>query len=300
MACRSDARAVRAGAQLVLLGERQRARSSARPPTLAASGKPAAVQLVAIEVRPLEEIADLPAPGGVVQPRLLLPGKRLDRGVAHQPASSGRRRRSPPRPAPPCRKPIGSLLLLGEMRQERCGAREDRDAPSASPAGIRGRAAPRRSASRRSSAAACPRPRRPAPRSLARQRAAWRPVDARAPSASAMIRSARGSTGLCSGWPKPGTLPPRASCVPIGRDMLAGRSPAAARRRATAPQVSAVPSTTEPAAENARRDRALQRVGIRRVGHARRLRSLGTSPCSAIATSRRSRKKRCRSSARGR
>ena len=39
----------------------------------------------------------------------------------------GARTRSPPRPAPPCRKPIGCSLLLGEVREQAGGAREDRD-----------------------------------------------------------------------------------------------------------------------------------------------------------------------------
>ena len=93
-------------------------------------------------------------------------------------------------------------------------------------------------------------------------------------SASARMRSARGSTGLCSGMAEAGHLarrgrgPPRRWRRPPRR----GRAPASTRFAAstrTSPQSSAVPRTTVPQPRMPAATRALERIGRGVVGHAR-------------------------------
>src|SRR5918992_811695 len=114
-------------------------------------------------------------------------------------------------------------------------------------------------------------------------------------SASSRIRSARGSTGLWTGWPKPGALPPelrirRASSPATWSGLPPAATPARASssNRAHASDVPRMtgPAPRIPAATAPWRDPGSAASVIRAVT------LVGIIPCSAIATSRRSRKKR--------
>ncbi len=93
--------------------------------------------------------------------------------------------------------------------------------------------------------------------------------------ASAIIRSARGSTGLCSGWPKPasGFLAARCSRA-IASAASSGVAPASIRFSVCSSRARGLARRAEDdraAAEHAGGDRALQRRRVGGVGHARRL-----------------------------
>ena len=187
--------------QLVLLGQRQR-RDRVEAADRAVRSKAGALELVAIEARAVEQIFDL-----------LEVERRVGRAPELPTAPARFRARPSPsggvRPSAVCRiasspfaasrKPIGVSASSMQMGDEAGGAREDRDGANEAGRARRDRAASPRSPSRRSSAAACPRPPRP-PSSDATAASTERPAIPRS-RASAIMRSARGSSGLCSGWP---------------------------------------------------------------------------------------------------
>ena len=173
---------------------------------------------------------------------------------------------------------------MGEQARR---AREDRDGLHRADRDSRGRASPRRSASRRSSSAACPRPRRRRRAGRARARCAARSRRAR--------RRARGSARRAG----------RPACAPDGRSRASSRRPrgSPARSRAgsrprfasssrahssevpriTGPQPR-IPAATAPCSESGSAASVIRAATF-----------VGISPCSAIETSSRSRKKRCSS-----
>src|SRR5262245_24065931 len=99
------------------------------------------------------------------------------------------------------------------------------------------------------------------------------------------MRSARGSTGRCTGWPNPGTLPP-ASWMP--RASSSGSS-SDSSSRAHSPDV---PRITGPAPRSPAATAPCSAAGSA-ASVIRAATFDGMSPCSAIATRTRSRKKRC-------
>ena len=153
------------------------------------------------------------------------------------------------------------LALLGQVGEQARGAGEDRHRLDGRAPGSRGRASRRRSASRRSWSAAGPRPRRRR-RGPARASATCSPLTPRS-SASSRIRSARGSSGLCTGWPKPGTL--AAGGADRARDLGDGRRRCSSSRAHS----SAVPRITGPAPRMPGRDGALQRARVGGQRHPR-------------------------------
>ncbi len=125
-----------------------------------------------------------------------------------------------------------------------------------------------------------------------RARRTWGPLTPRA-SASARMRSARGSSGRCTGWPKPGALSPapwiaRAASAAAAAGVLPLSTFACVSTRSFA-HTSEVPSTTGPqpripAATAPCSDPGSAASVIRAATF------VGIIPCSAIATSSRSRK----------
>jgi uncharacterized protein with von Willebrand factor type A (vWA) domain len=83
--------------------------------------------------------------------------------------------------------------------------------------------------------------------------------------ASARMRSVLGSSGRCSGWPKPGSLAPRLRMSAAMASVTAAvASPASTRRFASTSRRAGVLGRAEDhraAAEDARRQRALERWG---------------------------------------
>ena len=202
----------------------------------------------------------------VVERELLVPGPGLDLRLEH-------RARTRPPPPPPPREQEADRLLAAPRRGGRAGW------PCA-----RGSGSPSR---RRRGEAEVEQHRGDRHRDVHRQRLAPRlgdgvaeaarraatcgPLTPRS-SASSRIRSARGSTGRCTGWPKPGTLPPAAWISRAIRSPTA-RAPRP-RRPAAAPreQPRAVLRRAEDdraAAEDPGRDRALQRLGVGGERHPR-------------------------------
>ena len=115
-----------------------------------------------------------------------------------------------------------------------------------------------------------------------RARATFAPATPRS-SASSRIRSARGSTGLCTGWPKPGTRAAR------GADLARRSPPGRGREASSRAHSSAVPSTTGPAPRIPAATAPWSEPGSA-ASVIRAATFVGISPCSAIATSSRSRK----------
>ena len=109
----------------------------------------------------------------VVERELLGPRARLDLGLEHQPVRLARTSIASSA-APAIRKPTGLLALLGEVGEQAGGAGEQRDRLHRGRREAEVEHAPPRSASRRSSSAACPRPRRPRRGTRARARRAGR------------------------------------------------------------------------------------------------------------------------------
>ena len=128
-----------------------------------------------------------------------------------------------------------------------------------------------------------------------RASATYRPLTPRA-SASSRMRSARGSTGRCTGWPKPGALlsagvdgggkvvgdhgllAPAATwlCAPAS-----SRAHSSAVPRITGPQPR-MPAATAPCSDPGSAASVIRAATL-----------VGIIPCSAMATSSRSRKNRC-------
>src|SRR4051794_12856354 len=117
----------------------------------------------------------------------------------------------------------------------------------------------------------------------ARANATFAPLTPRS-SANSRIRSARGSTGVCTGCPKPGTLPPPSW---ISRATARASPPPSSSR----PHASDAPSTTEPAPRIPAATAPCSDSGSA-ASVSRAATFDGIKPCSAIATSSRSRKKR--------
>ena len=246
---------------------------SASPPPVSAPG-----ELLAVERRALEEVGELRPVARVVDGELLRPG----RAPRPQARASGSYRP----PLPPLRRARTRAAAPAPPRGARAGRRAGED---------------RHRLDGRTREAEVEQHRRDRHRDVHRQRlprllgdrlanarasATCGPLTPRA-SASSRIRSARGSSGLCTGWPKPGTLPPAArssratSPARAGRDR-AGEQPRALLRR--------------PEQRPARRRGSRRRPPLQRPRSAasviRAATFVGISPCSAIATSSRSRKKR--------
>ena len=93
--------------------------------------------------------------------------------------------------------------------------------------------------------------------------------------ASAIIRPARGSTGLCSGWPYPGSALRSLRCSRATASAAASSEPqGVGASQHVFDQLAAKVGRAQDdrsAAEHAGRDRALKRGGIGVVGHTRRL-----------------------------
>ena len=145
--------------ELVLVGQRQ-VRDVREPARRPSGGESRRRQLLAIEGRAVEEVGELGAIGSIVDGQLLCPRPGLDLGREHHGSgSSGRRRYSIASSAlPAIRKPSGMLLLLGQMSEQARRAGENRNGLHGGWTRSPGRASPPRSASRRSSSAACSRP----------------------------------------------------------------------------------------------------------------------------------------------
>ena len=225
-----------------------------------------------------------------IEGRALEAGRRAGRGRPRRRSRAARPTDAPrPRARASARRSRTALVvdrLLGLARHQeaervlaapRRGARAGRrcaraaGSPSRWRPGSRGRASPPRSASRRSSSAACPRPRRPRRGTRARA-ATCGPLTPRA-SASSRIRSARGSSGRWTGWPKPGALPPAAWISrAISSATAAGVAAGDDLRLRLLEQPRARLGRAEDdraAAEDPRRDGALQRSGVGGERHAR-------------------------------
>ena len=136
------------------------------------------------------------------------------------------------------------------------------------------------------------------PQTLATASRIWRARETYGPlmprlSASSRIRSARGSSGRCTGWPKPGILPPD---FLMSLTICSATTPASLPERTVAwascnnlAQVSEVPRMTGPqpripAATALSNDPGLAASVMRATT------LVGIMPCSAMAISRRSRK----------
>src|SRR3954471_3089433 len=118
----------------------------------------------------------------------------------------------------------------------------------------------------------------------ARARSTFLPLTPCRP-ASSRMRSARGSSGLCTGWPKPGSFPFAARIsFAISRGSRGSASTLAhssAVPRMTGPQPR-MPAATAPCSEPGSAASVIRAATL-----------VGIIPCSAMATSSRSRKKRC-------
>ncbi len=126
-----------------------------------------------------------------------------------------------------------------------------------------------------------------APSRNCRASATFSPLTPRA-SASARIRSARGSSGLCTGWPKPGSLPPASR---ISRATVSASLPLARVDSSSRAHASDVPRTTVPAPRIPAATALCSEFGSA-ASVIRAATFVGIIPCSAIATSSRSRKNR--------
>ena len=279
---------VRVALQLVLLGQRQRARCRRARRRVASRPR----QLLAVERRALEQVGELRAVGGVVERELLVPRAGLDLRLEHH----GARTRSPPRRLAASRKPSGCSCSSARWASRLGGARQDRDrldrrgreAEVEQHRGDRHR--------RRSSAAACPRPRRRASRNAARERDV-RPAHRRARRRARGSARRAGRAGRCTRMAEArAALPPAAW---IAARELARRRPPARRRRPPAPappraaartprrcrgspgRSRGCPAATAPCSEPGSAASVIRAATL-----------VGIIPCSAIATSSRSRKKR--------
>ncbi len=138
---------------------------SASPP---ASSRGCEAELLPVERRALEQVRELRAVGRVVERELLVPRTRLDLRLEHHSAAR-RLVRDGLLGLPGQEEAERVLLLLGEVREQARGAREDRNRLDGRHRSSRGRASPRRSGARRSSAAASPTPAATASRSEPRE-----------------------------------------------------------------------------------------------------------------------------------
>src|SRR6266545_2191978 len=274
---------------LALLGERQPC-DVPQAARRRGGGESSRSELLPVEGRALEEISELGAIAFVVERVLLRPRPRLDLGREHH---SGPRSYSIAASAfPAIRKPTGCCCSSA-----RCASRP------AVRARI-GTALTTADAKPRSSITAAIGIEtfivsglfQVSTTASRRQRASWTcgPLTPRA-SASSRIRSARGSSGRCSGWPNPGARPPDAWIArAISPATVAGSTPdttracASSSRRAhssAAPRMTG-PAPRIPAATAPWSDAGSAAIVIRAAM------LLGIIPCSAIETSSRSRKKR--------
>ncbi len=264
---------------------------SARSPAAAAEPNPASPELVPVEGRTLEQVGELRPVGRIVDRELALPtaeprpraraSRRVPAGASYEMASSA---------LPAIRKPIG------------CRCSSARCASSPAVRASTGMALTLAAGKPRSSMTAAigretfmvrglPQAAATAGRN-SRASKTCGPLMPRA-SASSRMRSARGSSGRCTGWPNPGARSPAAWIArAISSATAAGAPPAstfvcasASRRahtsavpRMTGPQPR-IPAATAPCSDSGSAASVMRAATL-----------VGIIPCSAMATRTRSRK----------
>ena len=237
--------------------------------------------------RTREEVGDLLAVACVVERALLRPGAALDLGRASRPPAVVRHRVLGLRG-----HEEADRLLAAPRRDGRAGrpCARGSELPSRRRRGSRGRAGTRRSASRRSSSAACPRPRRPRRGRRARGRRAARSRRARR-RARGCARPADRAAGAPDGRSPAPCRRPLDRLGELGGDRR-GLAPAAtfacassssrahssdgAEDTGPAPRI---PAATAPCSEPGSAASVIRAATL-----------VGIIPCSAMATSSRSRK----------
>src|SRR5581483_6250657 len=188
--------------ELGLLGQRERP-----DPGQAAGGggraEPGRGELLAVEAGPLVEVGELVPVGGVVERELLAPRPRLDLRLEHQRAGGSW--------AAAASAAAASASPAGRWRSSARCARSEAVRARSGTALTLAAGKPRSSStaaigSETFSVSGFPHASATASRSSRTSRTCSPAT--RCSSASSRMRSARGSSGRCTGWPKPGTRPP--------------------------------------------------------------------------------------------